>query len=522
MGNNFLSFGDSAALIRNTVKPEDSNGARYIGLEHIEQGTLHLNGYGSANDVSSAKSQFKAGDILFGKLKPYFRKVVRAPFDGVCSTDIWVVRAKDGIDQGFLYYWMASQEFVNFSMQGSEGTKMPRAKWEHVSRHKIPYFTLPEQRAIAHILGSLDDKIELNRQMNRTLEKMAGAIFKSWFVDFDPVRAKADLPAGRQEAAPKARPGVWFVYAIECEGGSIYIGHTEDVQRRFDEHLSGKGAEWTKTHRPIRIAYWEELPTQKAAIAREKKLKTGAGREWLKAEICKRDLLSPGLPKEIADLFPNSFEDSELGPIPKGWRVKTLYDLFDLIGGGTPKTSVPEYWGGTIPWFSVVDAPSVSDVFVIDTEKHITELGVKKSSTKILPLGTTIISARGTVGKCAVVGVPMAMNQSCYGVRGKNGIADGFVYYTIREQVADLQRSGHGSVFNTITKETFKSIRIPFASPQLTQAFDNRISPFFAKIRYNLFESKTLACLRDTLLPKLISGELRVPDAEKFIEEAGV
>lgn len=143
MGNNFLSFGDSAALIRNTVKPEDSNGARYIGLEHIEQGTLHLNGYGSANDVSSAKSQFKAGDILFGKLRPYFRKVVRAPFDGVCSTDIWVVRAKDGIDQGFLYYWMASQEFVNFSMQGSEGTKMPRAKWEHISRHKIPILLSP-------------------------------------------------------------------------------------------------------------------------------------------------------------------------------------------------------------------------------------------------------------------------------------------------------------------------------------------------------------------------------------------
>ena len=118
-------------------------------------------------------------------------KVVRAPFDGVCSTDIWVVSSTNGIDQGFLYYWMASQEFVDFSMQGSEGTKMPRAKWNHVSRHKVPFFTEDEQKAIAHILGSLDDKIELNRRMNETLEAMAQALFKSRFVDFDPVIDKA-------------------------------------------------------------------------------------------------------------------------------------------------------------------------------------------------------------------------------------------------------------------------------------------------------------------------------------------
>jgi len=202
--------------------------------------------------------------------------------------------------------------------------------------------------------------------------------------------------------------------------------------------------------------------------------------------------------------------------------VKSLYNLFDLIGGGTPKTSIPEYWNGNIPWFSVGDAPSTNDVFVIDTEKHITELGLKKSSTKILPIGTTIISARGTVGKCALVGVPMAMNQSCYGIRGKNGITRGFVYYTIRKQVTDLQRSGHGSVFNTITRETFKSIRVPFGSMELTWIFEDYISPYFKKIRENLFESCTLSSLRDTLLPKLISGELRVPDVEKFLEEAGL
>lgn len=145
----------------------------------------------------------------------------------------------------------------------------------------------------------------------------------------------------------------------------------------------------------------------------------------------------------------------------------TLDDLVDLIGGGTPKTSKDEYWNGVIPWFSVVDAPNKSDVFVIDTGKHVTELGVEKSSTKILPIGTTIISARGTVGKCAMVGEPMAMNQSCYGVRGKKDISDSFVYYAIREKVTDLQRGGHGSVFNTITRDTFKTIKIALGEPEL-------------------------------------------------------
>jgi type I restriction enzyme S subunit len=257
--------------------------------------------------------------------------------------------------------------------------------------------------------------------MNETLEAMARAIFKSWFVDFDPVRAKVE------------------------------------------------------------------------------------GRD-------------PGLPNEIAALFHDRFQDSDVGEIPKGWEDSSLSEVVALIGGGTPKTKVQEYWGGDIPWFSVVDAPRETDVFVVDTEKHITQLGVDKSSTKVLRKGTTIISARGTVGKCALVGRPMAMNQSCYGIQGKGGTGDYFVYFTIRRQVADLQRSGHGSVFNTITRDTFKTIRIAFPPTNLTNSYEEILHPFMESILANLYESATLASLRDTLIPKLISGELRVPDAEKLVE----
>lgn len=185
-------LGECATLIRASIDPSSVGDIPYIGLEHIGEGTLSLLNHGVASDVTSTKTLFKQGDILFGKLRPYFRKVIRAPFDGICSTDIWTVRAKEGIDQGYLYYCMASQPFVDFATSGSIGTRMPRAKWEYVSQYSLPVPTLSEQREIAHILESLDNKIELNRRMNETLEAMAHALFKSWFVDFDPVRAKME------------------------------------------------------------------------------------------------------------------------------------------------------------------------------------------------------------------------------------------------------------------------------------------------------------------------------------------
>ena len=114
----------------------------------------------------------------------------------------------------------------------------------------------------------------------------------------------------------------------------------------------------------------------------------------------------------------------------------------------------------------------------------------------------------------------MAMNQSCYGIHGANGISDIYTYYTIREFVADLQQRGHGSVFNTITRDTFKSIHVPFGKTELTRDFDKTVNPFLERIRSNLSQNVELTKLRDTLLPKLISGELRIPEAEKLTEEA--
>ncbi len=229
-----------------------------------------------------------------------------------------------------------------------------------------------------------------------------------------------------------------------------------------------------------------------------------------------------GLPAEIADLFPDSFEDSELGEIPKRWEVKSLSSIIELIGGGTPKTKIAEYWNGDIPWFSVVDAPNESDIWVIDTEKHVTQTGVDNSSTRILPARTTIISACGTVGKCALVGRPMAMNQSCYGIRPASGYGEICTNFTVRNQILALQRSGHGSVFNTITRATFDSIQSADGGCEISTMFDKLVDSYVSAILENLHESSVLIRLRDTLLPKLISGELSISDAGKFIGEAGI
>ena len=187
-----IPFGDCAELVRNTVLPEDLDDIPYIGLEHIGEGTLSLISYGNSSDVSSTKGRFRRGDILFGKLRPYFRKVIKADFDGICSTDIWVVRPTKNTDADYLFYLMASKEFVDMATRGSEGTKMPRAKWGWISRYEVSVPPLSIQQVIGHILKALDNKIELNHRMNYTLEKMARALFKSWFVDFDPVRAKIE------------------------------------------------------------------------------------------------------------------------------------------------------------------------------------------------------------------------------------------------------------------------------------------------------------------------------------------
>lgn len=164
-----VTLGDCAALVGDKVAPATCGDLPYIGLEHIGQGTLSLIRVGTARDVSSTKTAFRPGDVLFGKLRPYLRKVVRPSFEGICSTDIWVLRPKPNVESAYLVYVLASQRLIDFATAGSEGTGLPRASWSLVSRFPVWLPSLREQRAIALVLGPLDARIELNRRMGETL-----------------------------------------------------------------------------------------------------------------------------------------------------------------------------------------------------------------------------------------------------------------------------------------------------------------------------------------------------------------
>lgn len=373
----------------------------------------------SSSGASGTHSEIKAKGpgVVTGRYgtigKVYF---IREDFWPL-NTTLYVKDFK-GNDVRFISYFLQQIDFDSCSDKAA----VPGVNRNHLHMVNVSIPPLPEQKAIAHVLGTLDDKIELNRKMNETLETMARALFRSWFVDFDPVHAKAE---GRKPA---------------------------------------------------------------------------------------------GMDAATASLFPDSFEPSPLGPIPKGWSEKSFADTIDILSGGTPKTSVAEYWHGDIPWFSVTDTPTAGSVFVIDTEKKITPAGVENSATQIMPVGTTIITARGTVGNTALAGVPIAINQSCYGLRGKAEKRGFFTFFATRAAISTLQQRGHGSVFNTITRDTFAGVKVIAPPKVLVEAFDEKSSPLLDRIYVNLFETRTLTFIRNSLLPKLLSGDLRIKNAEQFAE----
>lgn len=163
-----------------------------------------------------------------------------------------------------------------------------------------------------------------------------------------------------------------------------------------------------------------------------------------------------------------------------------LSEIMDLIGGGTPKTTKPEYWDGDIPWLSVKDFNN-DFRFVYETEKHITELGLNNSSTKLLQAGDIIISARGTVGEIATISFPMAFNQSCYGLRAKKEIVTAdFLYYLIKHNIHVLKKNTHGSVFDTITRDTFAGIEVDIPDMDSQSKIAEILSNIDEKIEVNV------------------------------------
>jgi type I restriction enzyme S subunit len=200
--------------------------------------------------------------------------------------------------------------------------------------------------------------------------------------------------------------------------------------------------------------------------------------------------------------------ESALGMIPEGWEVVKFTDLAIILSGGTPKTHISEFWNGLIPFFTPKDAEK--SFYVTETEKSITESGLKNCSSRLYPKNTVFITARGTVGKVLLSGVDMAMNQSCYALQGRDNIDQFFIFLTTRNYIDQLKQKSHGAVFDTIIVDTFKLLDIIKPPSDLIRVFCAFVSPIFENVLNLINKNINLRRTRDLLLPKLISGEVDV------------
>ena len=368
-------------------------------------------------------SRFRNGDTLLARITPSLENgktayvsVLPNGVIGHGSTEFIVLAAREGVtDQKFVYYLALSPEFRSHAiaqMTGSSGRQRVPAGAIRGYKFRLP--PLDEQRRIARILGALDDKIELNRRMNATLEEMARALFRSWFVDFDPVHAKAE---GR--------------------------------------------------------------PT--------------------------------GLPAHLDALFPATFEPSELGDIPAGWSVKPLGEVIAVYGGNTPSTKEPTYWGGTYPFATPKDLSTLNGSILSSTARRLTKKGLARIHSGLLPVGTVLLSSRAPIGYLAVTEIAVATNQGVIAMVCDGTVGSSYMLHWTRENMDSIKAVSIGTTFAEVSKSTFREIPLVLPCEAVHAAWQDFIAPMYEILVLCTHESRALAEQRDALLPRLLSGELRLP-----------
>lgn len=442
MANDWRSttLGDICQLRAGSVFPPALQGKPVGNYPFVKVSDMNLadnavriqgaNNWINDKDLRQIKAKpFPAGTTVFAKIGEALkanrlRYVIRPTV--IDNNMMGAIPASDAVDNRFFYYALSQFDFGEVA----GGSALPYLTIEALSKLEIAVPALPEQKAVAHVLGTLDDKIELNRRMNETLEAMAHSMFKAWFVDFEPVRAKMD--------------GRW-----------------------------------------------------------------------------KRGQSLPGLPAYLYELFPDGFVDSELGEIPEGWRVSTIGKEVTVCGGSTPSTKEPEFWkSGQHCWATPKDLSALKFPVLLDTDRKITDAGLAKISSGLLPVGTVLLSSRAPIGYLAIAEVPTAINQGFIAMKCDGALPNVFVLPWCRESMDAIVGNANGSTFQEISKSNFRPLRVVVPSNPVLASFTRSADSLHRQLAENEREARSLAKLRDTLLPKLISGELRVPDAERIVGAA--
>lgn len=396
-----VRLGDVCTYASTKVSVSEVSEDNYISTENMlpnKSGVTKSSGLPTVGSVT----KYSAGNVLVSNIRPYFRKIWYADRDGGCSNDVLVFDINDSktLDSKFLFYCLSNDVFFDYVMAGSKGTKMPRGDKGAIMKYPVLLPSLPEQKAIAATLSALDDMIELNNQINKTLEEMAQAIFKSWFVDFEPFKD-------------------------------------------------------------------------------------------------------------------GEFEESELGLIPKGWRVGTLSSIGDIIGGGTPSKSKPEYYADSgIPWITPKDLSMNKNKYISRGQFDISELGLRESSAKLMPKGTVLFSSRAPIGYIAIAKNAVTTNQGFKSIVPFNNISSEYVYLLLKNNIGEIESRASGSTFKEISGGEMKKVPIILPPMDVINQF-NEIATTLGKVQALLEdENNILSSIRDTLLPKLMSGEIRVPVEE--------
>lgn len=318
------------------------------------------------------------------------------------STDFWAhnttlyIKEFKNCDPKFIYYLLKT---LNFGGHNS-GSAVPSLNRNYIHPIEVKAPDLPTQRQIASILSSLDDKIELNLQMNQTLETIAQAIFKKWFVDFN----------------------------------------------------------------------------------------------------------FPGFDGELVDV---TNADQSVSRLPKGWRMGKLGEMVDVKGGTTPSTTKDEYWNGKYYWTTPKDLSNIQAPVLIDTERKITEIGVKQISSGVMPKGTLLLSSRAPIGYIAISQVPISINQGYIAIQGKL-VSNLFMLFWLKQNMDAVKSKANGSTFQEISKSNFREIETIIPSKEILIKFEDMANPIFKKIVENVFQIQSLTQTRDTLLPKLMSGKIKL------------
>lgn len=324
---------------------------------------------------------YRKNDVLVSNIRPYFKKIWYAEYDGGCSNDVLVFRAAEGVDPILLYYVLADDTFFNYATATSKGTKMPRGDKSAIMEYGVPTLDIEAQRKIGALLRSIDQKIAINSKINDNLEQQAQAFFQELFLD------NADLE----------------------------------------------------------------------------------------------------------------------------WKIGTISDLGAVVGGSTPSKAKPEYYAETgIAWITPKDLSINKSKFVSHGENDITELGLKNSSATIMPEGTVLFSSRAPIGYIAIAAGEVATNQGFKSIVPKPEIGTAFVYYFLKHNLPIIEGMASGSTFKEVSGSTMKGVPAVIPDTDTITRFNDFCAPIFAQQRILEEQNQSLAALRDSLLPKLMSGEIDV------------